>query len=124
MGSLNIMLLKPVLDEYMRIHVRLADFGFARCFSEACMTRGVGTKHWMAPEVLRTTDYTEKADVFSFAMVIYETVCRHVAFEKLHPDVVAKMLSAGDRPQFEDYITSEKGVPRSLADLARCCWAH
>lgn len=121
--SLNIMLLEPVLDEYMRIHARLADFGYARCFEESGMTRGVGTKHWMAPEVLRSTDYTEKADVFSFAMVVYEAVCRHVPFETVHPDDVTKRLSAGDRPKFEDYINEEE-VPRGLIDLATCCWAH
>lgn len=41
-----------------------------------------GTKHWMAPEMWTSSTYDEKVDVFSYAMVIYEIICREVPFEQ------------------------------------------
>merc|ERR1719203_1156665 len=92
--SLNLMLVEAVKNKDSNPHIKLGDFGFARA-KEREMTQGVGTKHWMAPEVLRTTRYTEKADVFSFAMV---------PFEKVQPQAVAKMISSGQRPSVEDHV--------------------
>jgi len=119
--SLNLMLLHPVKDEFTTPHIKLADFGFAR-IEERAMTQGVGTKHWMAPEVLRGTEYTTKADVFSFAMVAFEVVFRHVPFERLDAHQVARQTVAGIRPDFEDVPADE--VPPGILDIIRECWAQ
>ena len=44
---------------------------------EVYMTKGAGTVHWMAPEVVNGTTYTEMADAFSFAMIAYEARSLH-----------------------------------------------
>lgn len=120
--SLNIMLLAPVTHELTPVQVRLADFGFARSWTDVGMTPAVGTKHWMAPEVFLQAEYTEKADVFSFAMVLYEVVCRSVPFQMVAPDVAARFLSVGDRPLFEEYVSLDE-VPEGLTDVASQCWS-
>ena len=40
------------------------------------MTSYLGSIAWMAPEIMegRTTVYSEKVDVFSFGMVLYELI--------------------------------------------------
>lgn len=119
--SLNLMLLEPVSDQFVAPHIKLADFGFARV-QERAMTQGVGTKHWMAPEVLSGTEYTDKADVFSFAMVAYEVVCRHVPFERLDPTSVARLTKEGKRPDLQDDTIVPKEVPLGLIDLIMMCW--
>mmetsp|Transcript_17887 Transcript_17887/g.46229 ORF Transcript_17887/g.46229 Transcript_17887/m.46229 type:complete len:298 (-) Transcript_17887:93-986(-) len=120
--SLNLMLLAPVVDRFSKPHIKLGDFGFARA-KEREMTQGVGTKHWMAPEVLRTTAYTEKADVFSYAMVVFEVICRHVPFESLQPVAVAKKIGKGERPTVEDHVKAEE-VPEGLVAVMESCWAQ
>ncbi|XP_067028033.1 uncharacterized protein [Acropora muricata] len=72
--------------------VKLADFGLAREFialkqilsddgswmttySQHYMNSGVGTIHWVAPEIF-DHHYTEKADVFSFGTLIYAILKR------------------------------------------------
>ena len=78
--------------------VKLADFGLARVFialkrteeqilsddgswmtthghSQYYMNSGVGTIHWVAPEIF-DLHYTEKADVFSFGTLIYAILQR------------------------------------------------
>lgn len=118
--SLNLMLLHTVTDQHVCPHVKLGDFGLARV-QDAAMTQGVGTKHWMAPEVLSSTGYTEKADIFSFAMVSYEVICSHVPYERLEPQQVAGKIASGRRPHFEDHIDPDE-VPKGLIELVRRCW--
>jgi serine/threonine protein kinase len=40
------------------------------------MTSGMGTYQYMAPEVIQGTDYSLKADVFSFGVVLWEILAR------------------------------------------------
>lgn len=120
--SLNLMLLHPVEDQFTRPHIKLCDFGFARAKEEE-MTQGVGTRHWMAPEVLKSRMYTEKADVFSFAMVAFEVICRHVPFERLPPNVVAAKIGSGQRPSIDDHPVP-RPVPEGLVELMERCWSQ
>jgi len=119
--SLNLMLLHPVKNQFTCPHIKLADFGFAR-IEERAMTQGVGTKHWMAPEVLRGTAYTTKADVFSFAMVAYEVAVRHVPFERLDAHAVARQTMSGIRPDFEE--DCDQAVPPGLLEVIQQCWGQ
>jgi len=60
-----------LLDDAFR--AKLSDFGISRERSvEDTMTAGVGTIYWTAPEVLMGKKYTEKADIFSFGIVMSE----------------------------------------------------
>ncbi|MCL7039707.1 hypothetical protein MKW94_005497, partial [Papaver nudicaule] len=53
--------------------VKVADFGVARFQSQGGeMTAETGTYRWMAPEVINHQPYDQKADVFSFAIVLWE----------------------------------------------------
>lgn len=52
--------------------LQIADFGVARIIGSGSMTAETGTYRWMAPEVIEHKPYGEKADVFSFAIVIWE----------------------------------------------------
>ena len=71
---------------------------------EQTMTRGIGTQHYMAPEVLDGDEYTEKADVYSFGVVLYY------------------ILTGGQLPKikFSDLLQRKKPtLPSSLTDFAK-----
>ncbi|KAI9286278.1 kinase-like domain-containing protein [Umbelopsis sp. AD052] len=55
--------------------VKLADFGLATPLSVVNSAR-LGTAKWMAPEVIRELDYSEKVDVWSMAITIIEMMDR------------------------------------------------
>lgn len=61
--SLNIL-----LDE--NLHVKIADFGWTKTLDKY-MTSKIGTYQWMAPEVIGSPNYSEKADVFSYSIILW-----------------------------------------------------
>lgn len=73
--------LKPqniLIDEMFRL--KICDFGEAHFLSslERC---GVGTITYAAPEILAEEDYDERADVFSFSIVLWEMIHRDFPYK-------------------------------------------
>ena len=63
-----------------------SDFGTSKWIQNTVsMTANVGSAVWSAPEVLRYSSYSEKADIYSFAIILWELVTRE-------PDVYPGML--------------------------------
>ncbi|RLN82232.1 hypothetical protein BBJ28_00015189 [Nothophytophthora sp. Chile5] len=54
------------------LEAKLTDFGISRERRDQTMTAGVGTSLWMAPEVMLGEKYDDKADMFSFGVVLSE----------------------------------------------------
>ncbi|KAJ7006450.1 hypothetical protein NC653_005718 [Populus alba x Populus x berolinensis] len=66
--------------------VKVADFGVARFQNQGgVMTAETGTYRWMAPEVINHLPYDQKADVFSFAIVLWELVTAKVPYDSMTP---------------------------------------
>ncbi len=58
-------------DERLGVY-KLGDFGIARATTEGgSMTRGSGTRLYIAPEVFLGKDYDVKADMYSFGIMLY-----------------------------------------------------
>ena len=70
-----------LVDEGFRIKV--CDFGFSRIVEKNEFMTVCGTDEWMAPEVRLGKMYDERADVFSFAMVLTELITRNKPLERL-----------------------------------------
>ncbi len=82
-----------LVDEAMC--VRVADFGLARVMHDLhTLTGGLGTFQWMAPEVLAHQRYSKKADVYSFAIVLWECTARQVCDSPL-PSPFVFILAQG-----------------------------
>ncbi|XP_042433217.1 serine/threonine-protein kinase STY17-like isoform X1 [Zingiber officinale] len=97
--------------------VKVADFGVARFQNEeGIMTAETGTYRWMAPEVINHQLYDHKADVFSFAIVLWELATSRVPYEKMSPLQAALGVRQGLRPDPPNHMH-----PR-LQDLMQRCW--
>jgi len=89
------------------------------------MTGGLGTCLWMAPEVLSGCGYDERADVYSYGIVLFELVCRRLPFDGAQSSgaaaAAARAVCAGQRPE-RHHVPSD--CPHGLQCLMEQCWAH
>jgi serine/threonine protein kinase len=123
--SLNLLLRRPIDFSTDVPHVKVSDFGLARIKEHAeedwgKMTIAAGTCHWMAPEVVSGHRYDERADVYSYAMILFEVLCREIPFEEVEPANVCSLVLRGARPDLE---AVPPDCPRPLVDLMTSCWA-
>ncbi|CAN0264517.1 unnamed protein product, partial [Scytosiphon promiscuus] len=67
---------------------KVTDFGLSRFKATSVsekMTGQAGTYHWMAPEVINSQHYTEKADVFSYGIILWEIFTRAIPYGGMQP---------------------------------------
>ena len=93
----------------------MIDFGVSRVLSNSVIMTTVGTPTFMAPEVLEGVKYTEKADVYSFAMVMYECLTGKEPFADVQSLSLAGKVIEGLRPDVpQSPYTEYIGVWRVL----------
>ncbi|KAJ8525401.1 hypothetical protein ON010_g15713 [Phytophthora cinnamomi] len=112
-----------LLDDAFR--AKLSDFGISRERSvEDTMTAGVGTIYWTAPEVLMGKKYTEKADIFSFGIVMSELDTHSVPYSDKRDNsgkklqgmkIVQMVIRRNMRPTFSE------DCPPLVKELADRC---
>jgi serine/threonine-protein kinase len=78
--------------------VKLADFGIARVPNADLTKEGqfLGTPCYAAPETLRSGEYSEQSDLFSFGAVIYEAASGERAFPGMEAMAVAHQVMNRD----------------------------
>uniref|UniRef100_A0A6B2L2P1 non-specific serine/threonine protein kinase n=1 Tax=Arcella intermedia TaxID=1963864 RepID=A0A6B2L2P1_9EUKA len=114
--------LKPtnlLVDENWR--VKICDFGLSAWqLNKTLQDSGVapGTPLWMSPEVLKGRPLSEKADVYSFGIVLWEMITGKEPFE--HHEDYEKFVDAicdhGERPEIP------QDMHPSLQSLLQECW--
>jgi len=126
--SPNLLLAIPVYTQSDRPHVKVSDFGVSKFFesseniSSSRMTQEVGTVQWMAPEMMTSNAYTEKVDLYSYGVILYEVICRVIPWDDSEVDEVFATVSNGGRLIFDDVLPHD--CPSGLVALMQDCWAQ
>lgn len=99
---------------------KISDFGLS-CVMElgrsADLTAETGTYKWMAPEVIRHEPYSSKADVYSFAIVMWELLAKDIPYKKQTPMQTAIAVAEQQlRPALPRH------TPSKIAELIEHCW--
>ena len=114
--------LKPdniLMDDYL--FPIISDFGLAKnTEKDIKSTKKVkGTIKYMAPEILTKYEYTQKCDVFSFSLIVYEIMSVKEAYEGLTQDFeIYKKLNDVSRPEIDSI------VPPAYRELIEKCWSQ
>ncbi|KAL6524882.1 hypothetical protein OROMI_030475 [Orobanche minor] len=98
--------------------VKIADFGVSRVqLQSGVMTAETGTYRWMAPEVIEHKPYNQKADVFSFGVVLWELLAGKVPYAHLTPlQAAVGVVQKGLRP------TIPRHTHPLVVELLERCW--
>ena len=77
---------------------------------------------YCAPELWVEGPVTEKADSFSFAMIMYEAITGNQAFPRASPATIRKLCESGTRPNLATNTQFEKLQP-VVVDIIERCWS-
>ncbi len=92
--SANLLLDAPDASGTPRL-CKVADFGLSSCRDAASATGGGGTPSWSSPEHLRGEAFAPPSDVFSFGVVVWETLTAAWPHAQLRPLQAAHQIAYG-----------------------------
>ncbi|KAK8890672.1 hypothetical protein M9Y10_035457 [Tritrichomonas musculus] len=96
---------------------KIIDFGYSRKDIHSYdPTKNIGTAYYTAPEVNTGNKYGRKADVFSYALLLWELYSNSVPFDDQKPADAILLIGNDVRPSFE------KPCQPSLQKLIRDSW--
>lgn len=97
--------------------LKICDFGTA-CDIQTYMTNNKGSAAWMAPEVFEGSNYSEKCDVFSWGIILWEVITRKKPFDEIGGSAFCIMWAVhrGTRPPLI------KDLPEPIETLMTRCW--
>jgi hypothetical protein len=100
-------------------HAFLTDFGLVKPASDASLTRGgmfIGTRDYVAPELLMSNDADGRADQYGLACVLYQTLTGSVPFPR---DFEAAVITAHLAMEPPPVGELHPGLPAALDDVIR-----
>ncbi|UXI23048.1 hypothetical protein NH340_JMT08991 [Sarcoptes scabiei] len=99
--------------------IKICDFGTARD-KQTTMSANQGTLLWMAPEVFTTKNYSEKCDVFSWAIILWEVFTRQVPYQNIENNcaIMWAICTKGMRPPMI------RDCPQIFRKLLTDCWQN
>lgn len=110
------------------MEAKLTDFGISRERLDQTMTANVCTSLWMAPEVMLGQRYDDKADMFSFGVVLSELDLHTLPYAQAKERCrESEGRDLTDATLFQKVTTGEARVefsgtsPRSLVNLGYAC---
>ena len=105
------------------VNGKLTDFGSSRninmMMTNMTFTKGIGTPIYMAPEVLKHQHYKMSADIYSFAITMFETMAWDSAYSPVQfkfPWMIAEFVCSGRR------LNKLQTMDERMYGIIQKCW--
>ncbi|XP_063410984.1 mitogen-activated protein kinase kinase kinase 13-like isoform X2 [Mytilus trossulus] len=99
--------------------VKISDFGTSRTWNEKSTKMSfAGTVAWMAPEVIRNEPCSEKVDIWSFGVVLWELLSGEIPYKDV--DSSAIIWGVGSNSL---HLPVPSSCPEGFKLLMRQCWS-
>lgn len=116
--------LKPSNIGFLNGTIKIIDFGLSIAIKQRTlsidaynMTGGTGTMRYMAPEVALNQYYSEKVDVYSFSIILWQIASNKIPFEyATHESFLTDVIHGGMRPPIDPIW------PEEFQNLLTQCW--
>ena len=109
------------LDPESLCHCKVTDFGIASLLFPIGSRGLCGAKSFIAPEVLHSSVYDHRADIFSFGMLLYQMLTRRYPYHNITTVRIDAAVRAGERPGLED-VPAVNTAYYYLTRLMQRCW--
>jgi len=121
----NVMIVSFSLNA--KINCKIGDFGTARNVADVeeffLYTAGQGTPIYMAPEVLANKEYNSRADVYSYAVTLWQMLSRQRPWDNVPVWEFPQRVINGARPPLpEKESLDAMGVTDDYIRLIKSCW--
>ncbi len=114
------------MDEKVGIEARVADLGLATFFGGNCRSEAVDNPAWSAPEVIARDTITEKADIFSVGIIMWELLTGRFPYNDLMAEYgfASTLSDAIVNWKVRPTVTDEdvKSAPPGYVALMQQCW--
>jgi len=99
-----------LLDDSMNL--KIADFGYARCRNIERLRSFVGTKTYMAPEIIAGKVYNgRQVDIFSTGVILFTLVMGHFPFiEAIESDIYYNPIENGYSNKYWSKLKSGRHI--------------
>lgn len=94
-------------NSHSKVILKIADFNFAKSKIDLNHTT-CGTPLYMAPEIIFTNNYTDKCDLWSCGIILYECVYNKHPFDPVH--TIDQLLKKIKRPIEYNYNVSNECI--------------
>ncbi|XP_071918480.1 serine/threonine-protein kinase EDR1-like isoform X3 [Coffea arabica] len=100
-------------------NVKVGDFGLSKLKNATFLTNksGKGTPQWMAPEILRNEPSTEKSDIYSFGVILWELMTESIPWKNLNSLQVVGIVGFMDRR-----LDLPVNLDPEISSLIHDCW--
>ncbi|CAG8509491.1 5793_t:CDS:2 [Diversispora eburnea] len=105
---------------------KLANFVYSRKRKDGTIFIKCPSFNWMAPEKMCNEPYTQKCEIFSFGMLMWELAYQKIPYEGIENYIIKENVKKGGREicDFFDLKPENESIQKKYIELIQRAWKH